>query len=100
PGEPNRLEITLRALPQMTGPRCHVKLVVPSDKELFPAFLEPPKGQLEGDLEPGGKKLTLYAEGIKLDPTASEEGRFLLTIDGLQRVLWYETRFVPQGETQ
>jgi serine/threonine protein kinase len=100
PGEPNRLEITLRALPQMTGPACRIKLIVPSDKDLFPAFREPPKGYLEGDLEPGGKDLHLYAEDIKLDPAAKEEGRFQVTVDGLQRALWYRTRFSAQGEPQ
>ena len=98
PGELNRLEVTLRALPQMTGPACRVKLIVPSDKDLFPAFRELPKGHLEGDLEPGGKSLPLYAEDIKLDPAAKEEGRFQVTIDGLQRALWYKTRFPAEGE--
>jgi hypothetical protein len=100
-GESNRLEVTLRSLPQMTGPPCRVKLIVPSDRELFPAYLEPPKGVLERDLEPGGKKVLLAAEEIKLDLDAKkEEGLFQLTIDGLERNLWYQTRFVSQGEPQ
>jgi hypothetical protein len=100
PGEANRLEITFRSLPQMTRPRCRVKLILPSDKELFRAFREQPKGRLEGDLEPGGKTLTLYAEDIKLDPAAKEEGQFQVTIDGHQRALWFKTRFTTQGKPQ
>ncbi len=99
-GETNRLEVTLRALPQMNKPPCRVKLIVPPDKEIFPAFLEPPKGALEGDLVPGGAKLFLRAEDIKLDPHEKEEGRFQLTIDGLERVLWYKTQFPAAGEPQ
>jgi Carboxypeptidase regulatory-like domain len=103
PGEPNRLEVTVRSLPQMTLPPCQVTLIVPSDKDIFPAFVEPPKeGTFGGKLEPGGKKLELKAKDIKLNPLVeTDEGRFQLTIDGLDRVLWYKTQFLPLGgETQ
>jgi hypothetical protein len=101
PDESNRLEITVGSLPRMTGPPCRIKLTIPSDKKLFPAFMEPPVGRLVGELVPGGEDLTLYAIGIKLDPAAkNEEGLFHLTVDGLERVLWYRTRFVAQGGTQ
>ncbi len=101
-GEPNRLEITLRPLRQMTGPPCRVRLTIPSDTELFPAFVELPRTSLlENAIEPGGKDLTLYAQGIKLNPGAkTEAGLFYLTIDGLERCLWYKTQFVAQGEAQ
>ena len=100
PGELNRLEVTLRSLPQMTGPPCPVKLNIPSDPELFPAFVEPPRGSLEGVIEPGGKLLKLLAEDIKLKPIARDEGRFSLSIDGMTRALWYQTRFVLEGQAQ
>jgi hypothetical protein len=98
PGEPNQLEVSLRALPQMAGPPCKVKLTIPPDKDLFPDRLEP-QGTQEGELKPGIKALTLNAKGIKLDPSASKEvGLFHLSIDGLERVLWYKTQFVAEGE--
>ncbi len=92
----NRLEVSLESLPQMTGPPALVKLIVPSDKEIFPAFREPPLGTLEGPLKPAGERLDLYAEDIKLDPAADEVGKFQLTIDGLERAIWYQTRFIVQ----
>ena len=42
----------------------------------------------------------MRAEDIKLDPNAKEEGRFQLSIDGLERVLWYRTQFPTTGDTQ
>ena len=95
-GQPNRLEITFRPLPQMTGPDCLIKLIIPADKEIFPAFQGPPEGKLEGELKPGSAGLELYAQGIKLDPAADEEGHFLISVDNLQRVIWYQTRFIAQ----
>jgi hypothetical protein len=54
-----------------------------------------------GELEPGGKDLKLYAKGIKLNPSATNEvGKFHLTIDGLERALWYKTEFVAEGQTR
>jgi hypothetical protein len=100
PGEPNRLEVTLRSLPQMAGPPCPVKLDIPADPELFPAFVEPAHGNLEGLLEPGGKTLTLFAEDIKLKPGSSDQGQFSLSVDGIERALWYQTSFVPEGQAQ
>ena len=100
PGEVNRLEVILRSLPQMTGPPCPVKLDIPSDPELFPAFVEPPRGSLEGVIEPGGKPLPLLAEDIKLKPIAKDEGLFSLSVDGMARALWYQTRFVLEGQAQ
>src|SRR5271157_494833 len=100
PGEMNRLEVTLRSLPQMTGPPCPIKLDIPADPELFPAFVEPPRGSLAGEVEPGGKLLKLFAEDIKLKPIARDEGKFSLSVDGIARALWYETRFVLEGQAQ
>jgi hypothetical protein len=100
PGEPNRLEVVLRALPRMTGPPCPVKLDIPSDADLFPGFVEPPSGNLEGRIEPGGKTLTLFAEDVKLKSSSSDQARFSLSVDGIARALWYQTRFVPEGQAQ
>ena len=100
-GRPNRLEVSFQSLPQMTGPPCKIRLIIPSDREIFPAYREPPKGKLEGDLKAGGDRLDLIAEDIPLDPAADEEGQFQITIDGLQRVLWYRTRFLgPEAKPQ
>ncbi|MFO0890562.1 MAG: carboxypeptidase-like regulatory domain-containing protein [Isosphaeraceae bacterium] len=100
PGEANRLEVTLRALPQMTAPNCPVRLDIPADPDLFPAFVEPPRGNLERLVEPGGKPVTLIAEDIKLNATAPEEGKFSVSVDGAARALWYQTRFVLEGQAQ
>jgi hypothetical protein len=100
PGEVNRLEVTLRSLPQMTGPACPIRLDIPSDPELFPAFVEPPRGNLEGTIEAGGKLLRLVAEDIKLKPIARDQGQFSLSVDGTAKALWYQTRFVLEGQAQ
>ena len=100
PGATNRLEVTLRSLPQMTGPPCRVTLDIPADLELFPGYVEPPSGKLEGVVEPGGRLLELTAENIKLKPTARDEGKFSLSVDGIARALWYQTRFILEGQTQ
>jgi hypothetical protein len=100
PGQENRLEVDFSALPQMMGPPCHVRLDIPSDPELFPGFVEPPRGKLEGDIEPGGKLLQLVAEDIKLKPAAEELGRFSISVDGIPRALWRQTQFVLQGQAQ
>ena len=100
PDQENRLEVAFRALPQMVGPPCHVRLDIPTDPELFPGFVEPPSGKLEGDIEPGGKLLQLVAENIKLKPAAQDLGRFCISVDGIPRALWRQTRFVLQGQAQ
>jgi hypothetical protein len=99
-GEANRLEVALRALPQMIPPACHVRLNRPDDGEIFHALRVPLRGQFEGDVEPGGRELTLFAEGIKVSPTEIEDGMFQVSVDGFQRALWYRCRFVSQGEPQ
>ena len=83
----------------MTGPACSVELVLPRDKELFPALRGEPQGKLSGNLEPG-KDLTLTAEDIQLDPTGKESGVFQLNIDGIKRVTWFRTSFVQEGSVQ
>jgi hypothetical protein len=100
PGESNRLEVTLRALAQMAIPPCPVKLDIPSDPELFPGFVEPPRGNLEGLIEPGGKPLKLFAEDIKLKPVDNDQAQFSVSVDGISRALWYQARFVPEGQAQ
>ena len=77
-----------------------IKLEIPNNPELFPVFLEPPRGNLEGVVQPGGKLMELYAEDIKLKPTAREEGLFSLSVDGISRALWYQSRFVLEGQPQ
>jgi hypothetical protein len=99
-GESNRLDVELRSLPQMTGPPCPIKLELPSDPELFPGFVEPPRGKLEGRVDPGGKSLRLFAEDIRLKPIVRDEALFSLSVDGIARALWYQTRFVPEGQAQ
>jgi hypothetical protein len=83
----------------MTGPACPVTLNLASERELFPAFLEQPKGNPGGNIEPDGKARTLSAN-IRFDPRQPEEGRFHLTVDRLQRALWYKTLFRAGGEVQ
>ncbi len=95
-GEKNRLTVALSALRQMAGPPCPVELVLPRDMSLFPALLEPPQGTLSGTLEPGGT-LTLYAEGLVLNPAAPQEGLFYLNVDGVERALWFKTNFARAG---
>ena len=42
----------------MTGPPCPVKLIIPSDKELFPAFREPPRAGSRESSNPAVKDWT------------------------------------------
>ncbi len=99
PGEPNRLSVTLRAQPSLNGPPCPVELLVNQDAELFPALIAPPKGKLSGTLEPAGE-LTLYAEQLKLDPSATRDGVFRLDLDGEKRALAFKARFPLHGGPQ
>ncbi len=96
PGEPNRLSVVLRAQPSLTGAPCPVELVVAKDAELFPALIAPPKGKLSGVLEPSGD-LTVYAEQLKLDPSAPRDGVFHLDLDGQKRALSFKAKFPIQG---
>src|SRR5205823_3604619 len=101
PGQPNRVTVELRALPQMTGPPCPVELVLPFDKELFPTLLAPPKdGTLTGALEPGKPPVTLYAEKIALGPGVNPEGSFYVHVDGVKRAMWFRSRFPEVGGPQ
>jgi hypothetical protein len=99
-GKPNSLKVALRALPEMTGPPCPVKLDIPSDSDLFPGFVEPPGGSLKGQIERGGKPLELRAEDIKVGPVDDLRARFSLSVDGIERALWYQTLLVPGGPAQ
>jgi hypothetical protein len=99
PGEPNRLMVGLRSLPQMAAPAARVELELPSDPELFPALRGEPQGRLVGLLDPG-TNLELVAEALKLDPTADESGIFWLNIDGIRRARWFRTSFVQEGGVQ
>ena len=101
PGQPNRLTVDLRALPALAGPPCPVELVLPIDKELFPSLRELPRsGKLVGELAPGKSELTLYAEGITLDPGEDTEGSFYLNVNGVRRALWFRSRFPQIGGPQ
>src|SRR5262245_43894226 len=100
PGEHNRLEVAVRSLPETTRSPCRVKLNLHSDRELSPIVGKPSRGTFEGVLERGGQALTLFAEDLRLDPNANEQGQFSLSVDGLERALWFQVRFPPQGEAQ
>lgn len=100
PGQPNRLTVRLRARPELAGPPCPVELVLPIDKDLFPMLRELPKaGKLVGELKPGQSELTLYAEGLVLDP-GDKPGLFYLNVDGVERALWFRCVFPPIGGPQ
>jgi serine/threonine protein kinase len=100
-GRPNRLAISLRGRPQMTGPLCPVELVLSQDQELFPSLLGPPRiAKLAGELAPGKPPLTLYAEDIALDSKANVEGSFYLNVDGVKRAIWFRGRFPQVGGPQ
>jgi hypothetical protein len=102
PGQPNRLTVELQALRQMTGPPCPVELVLPMDSELFPTLLGPPKdGTLTGQLEVGKPPVVLFAERIPLSPGGNnDEGSFYVNVDGVQRALWFRSRFPEAGGPQ
>ena len=90
PGQPNRLTVVLRALPALAGPPCPVELVLPT-------ILNAPKdGILAGNLEPGKPPLTLYAEDFTLKTTDDGQADFYLNVDGVERALWFRSRFPSQ----
>jgi hypothetical protein len=96
--EPNRLEVRLRARPALAGAGCPVLLHL--DRDRIPALTGDPKiFQLSGTLEPGGE-LTLFAEGLPLDPAADPRGEFVLDVDGVARALTFRTQFEFQGKPQ
>jgi hypothetical protein len=47
-----------------------------------------------------GEDLTLIAEGLRLDPAAEEKGSFQISLDGVKRALWYQSRFSDSGGVQ
>lgn len=98
-GEKNRLIVKLKALPRLSGPPCKVELVLPRDPTLFPSLREDAEGTLSDELEPG-KTLELFAEDLSLDPSAPETGSFYLNLDGLERAIWFRTKFVANGTPQ
>ncbi len=101
PGQPNRLTVVVRALPELAGPPCQIELVLPMDaidKELFPSLRDLPKiGKLAGVLKPGKSELTLYAENVALEPTGKAEGSFCLNVDGVRGSLWFRGQFPLVG---
>ena len=99
PNGENQLKVNLRAMPTMTGPPCHVELVFPKDKELFPSLQGVPQGKLSDMLEVG-RDVTLTANAIKLGLGGTESGVFQLNIDGIQRAMWYRANFPQVGGVQ
>ena len=99
PGQPNRLTVQLRARPELAGPPCPVALVLPTNKDHFPALREPPKaGKLVGELQAGKSELTLYAEKLALGLV--DKGFFYLNVDSVDRALWFQCRFPQMGGPQ
>lgn len=99
-GEPNRLNVGIRARPQMTGPPCPVNLELPLDPELFPALRAKPKGTLSDTVKPGAGEVRLHAENLALDPAGPLEGKFYLNVDGVPQALWYRANFALEGGPQ
>jgi hypothetical protein len=71
------------------------------DKEFFPTLRELPKqGTLLSELKPDNPELLLFAENIVLDPNNAATGSFYLNVDGVERALWYSSRFPLLGPSQ
>ena len=99
PGEPNRLNVSLRAQPELIGAPCPVALDVSRDANLFLSLLAPPKGRLVGEIEPAGE-VTIYAEALALDPSAPADGLFAVDVDNQKRALWFKSKFPIVGGPQ
>ena len=64
----NRLAVTLRAAPGLSGPPCQVELVLPGPGP--DGRRKAKKGTFQGELPADGSELTLFAEDIEPAPPA------------------------------
>jgi hypothetical protein len=92
----NHLRVRLRARGPLAGRPCVAELVL--DPEQIPGLLGVQGGTLRGALPADGKELTLHATGLRLAPSAAEEGTVSLTIDGCARCFVFRVTFARQGD--
>jgi len=109
PGFPNRLTVVINPLPALGDLPCPVELVLPEDRELFPAFKgQPTEGKRFDKLEAGGKPVDLTVRDIPLNPNVDDTKptSFYLNVDGLEkadaikRAFWFKTTFRADGNRQ
>lgn len=96
--EPNELTITLRARPEMTVDPCPVQLAL--DKAFIPRLNGEPIDTKLSDKLIQASEVRLHAKDIPLLPSENEEGSFQLHVDGVNRALWFKTRFLTAGRVQ
>jgi hypothetical protein len=94
-GGKNKLTVTLRARPAMTGPPAAVELALPASR--IPGFLGAKSGTMRGQLTPGGE-VTLYAENLQFADVGPEEGYVHVSVDGDERAYVFRTTFARLGE--
>jgi hypothetical protein len=109
PGVPNRLTVVINPLPGLGDRPCPVELVLPEDRDLFPAFKSQPQGGSQARvLEADGKPVILIAENIPLNLNVEDTkpSYFYLNVDGLEkadavmRAFWFKTTFRQEGPRQ
>ncbi len=94
-GGKSRLEIRLRSAGEVAGPAPLVELQLLPDR--IPGLVFAGEGTFRGTLPKPGAELTLFAEGLQMNPRAEEEGVVYLSVDGVERALVFQARFPRRG---
>jgi hypothetical protein len=92
----NRLEVHLRALGEIAGPPCQIRLDISAAH--VPGLVGIGDGVLQGTLPGGGKPLLLVARDLQLADSAPDQGRFFITVDGVPRTFIFDTTFARGGD--
>ena len=95
-GGGNRLTVTLRAAPGLSGPPCPVELVLPGPGP--DGRRKAKKGTFQGELPADGGELTLFAEDVEAAPAGDEAGLIFLTVDGRARAYVFDADFAGAGD--
>src|SRR5262249_20918934 len=91
-GKRNRLTVEVEALPNFSGPKCRVEIVLPDGiKGLVPG--QKKEGTYGRDLTRAGEKVRLVAENIRFTDETDHRGYVYLTIDGVERAFIFDTTF-------
>jgi hypothetical protein len=91
----NRLDVKLRPIASPAGPPIRAQLVLPPDR--IPGFISAKDGNFIGNVPSDGSPLVLYAENIRLEEGAPQDGYFYVTVDGQARAFIFRTTFARQG---
>jgi hypothetical protein len=97
-GAVNRLNLTVRAVPGMTGPPCPVEAVLVGPDGRTP--LKVRRGTLRGEVTAGGGDVVLIAEEVELPGGTDGVGSVHVTVDGRERAFVFRVNYLREGNTR